>query len=241
MRLGVSRLVAVSQDLANYLDDRKLFNKNTVNIIYNGVDTAKYGKNQFDAIRQQLKLPQNAILIGSVGNVRPAKDYDNLIETAALIHQQHPNIHFVVAGHKKPELMARLEKKVIELELTSVIHFVGFVDDSAAFLGQMDYFLLSSSTEGFSIATIEAMASGLPVIATACGGPQEIINHDQQGILVPIKDSQALATALVSLLHDPQRAEQMVKAATVRVRETFSLQSMLDKYRTLYLNLLKIQ
>jgi glycosyltransferase involved in cell wall biosynthesis len=239
MQIGVNKLVAVSRDLAGFIAQRKLFNENKITTIYNGVNTTKFQKNSDQSVRESLCIDGDAILIGSVGNIRPAKSYSVLIDAADIMVKVHPNIHFIIAGHQKPELMSRLDAQLKALNLTDKVHFVGFQQDSAAFLGQMDMFALSSSSEGFSIATIEAMATGLPVVATRCGGPEEILAHERTGLLVPINDADALAQSLMRLLQDNSLRTILATQGKQHVSSTFSLDTMLKGYGEIYGYLLK--
>lgn len=238
MRLGVKRLIAVSQDLANYIETRGLFNKNDIRVIYNGVDVDKYGPNSLKDIRQQLQLDDEAILIGSVGNVRPAKAYHVLIDAAKNVVAHNPKVHFVIAGHKKPELMAQIDDQINRLGLRSNIHFVGFQQDSAAFLGQVDLFALSSSSEGFSISTIEAMATGLAVVVTRCGGPEEIVTHGQNGFMVSANDAASLANGIIQLLSDSNLKSRLATTGKHHTQFTFSMKKLLASYQDEYLSLL---
>jgi len=239
MKYGVSALIAVSRDLASYIAERKLFNKNHIQVIYNGIDESRYGKNNSKELRELLNIPDDALLVGCLGNVRPAKSYDVLIAAAAtLIHEKKQNIHFIVAGHKKPELMKKLDELMVKHAVVNRVHFIGFHEDTARYLGQLDFFALSSSSEGFSIATIEAMATGLPVVATRCGGPQEILEHNVTGLLVEINDPQALADQLLQLIQHHSDGQRIASAGKAHAISMFSFASMIDAYRKVYVQYL---
>lgn len=238
MQLGVKTLIAVSQDLATYIAARGLFKKDSIAIIYNGVDINKYQKNNRQDIRTELNLPPHVILIGSVGNVRPAKAYSVLIDAAKIVTAQQADVHFVIAGHKKAELMAVLDEQLTRLNLQAKVHFIGFQQDSAAFLGQMNLFALSSSSEGFSIATIEAMATELPVVATRCGGPEEILEHNQTGLLVRVNNPIELAQVLLQLIQDPPLQQRLALHGKQHAANTFSMEHLLQQYRNIYVSLI---
>jgi len=197
LNLGVTKFITVSKSLKDEIKASGLLSERKTTVIYNGVDTALYYKRDSSPIRETLGLGKGEILVGSLGNVRPAKAYDVLIKAAAIAIKEKPELHFIIAGDTKKEpLMSELKELINKENVIDNVHFIGFQDNSADFLGQMDIFLLSSSSEGFSISTIEAMATGLPIIATKCGGPEEIIETKEEGILVepgnPIKLSQIL-------------------------------------------------
>lgn len=234
MRWGVDRLVAVSQQLANYIAERKLFEKDKIEVIHNGVDVERYGRNQSREIRERLGLDEEAFLIGCVGNVRPAKAYHVLIDAAKLLESDFPHVHFVIAGHQKPALMNELEEQLEREGLRSHVHFIGFHPNTAEFLGQMDMFALSSTSEGFSIATIEAMATGLAVVATRCGGPEEILSNKETGLLVKTDSPEALTDAISQLVQDSAFRLKLSEKGRAHATQTFSIRSLMDKYRSLY-------
>ncbi|MES2822430.1 MAG: glycosyltransferase [Pseudomonadota bacterium] len=235
MKFGINTLIAVSKDLASYIAERELFNKNDIKVIYNGIDELRYGKQETKELRVSLGISNEAILIGSLGNVRPAKSYDVLVAAAAnLINEKKQNVHFVIAGHKKMELMNVLENLIAQYGIADRVHFIGFNEDTIHFLGQLDFFALSSSSEGFSIATIEAMATGLPVVVTRCGGPQEILEHGVTGLLVETNNPQELANGLLYMIQHNADAEKIATAGKMHVKNVFSFASMLEAYRHEY-------
>ena len=236
MRLGVNQLIAVSRDLAAYIETRRLFPSDAIDVIYNGVDQSRYLKAKSGDLRKTLGVTDNAILIGSLGNIRPAKSYETLISAVSLL--KNTNLHFVIAGHKKSDLMNRLQVQMEQLAVTKQIHFIGFYDNTPEFLAQLDMFVLSSSSEGFSIATIEAMAAGLPVIATRCGGPEEILQHLTTGYLIPVGAPDQLAAAINHLIEEPELAADLARAGNEHMRDRFSLTAMLQAYRQRYQQLL---
>jgi glycosyltransferase involved in cell wall biosynthesis len=242
MKMGVTRLVAVSRDLASYIAARKLFKQKDIQVIYNGIEESRYGKSNNQSLRARLGITDNAILIGSLGNVRPAKSYDVLIRAASILSKGENSgreLHFIVAGHQKPDLMAKLLDLVQQHGIQDKVHFIGFHDNTAEFLGQLDYFALSSASEGFSIATIEAMATGLPVVVTRCGGPEEIIDHKKTGLLVDVNDPQALARGLTMLIENKQLSDELAGAGRKHVESVFSFSAMLDSYSKVYLDAMK--
>lgn len=236
MRLGVNKLIAVSKDLSSYIEARRLFPRKAIDVIYNGVDESRYSANISRNLKSELGIPKDATLIGSLGNVRPAKSYETLITSVGLL--KNSKLHFVIAGHKKKELMDKLDAQIQSLGVSGQVHFIGFYDNTPEFLAQLDIFVLSSSSEGFSIATIEAMAAGLPVIATRCGGPEEILDHRKTGYLVAKERPDELAAAIKLLLSNELFASALANAGKEHMRNTFSLKKMLYCYQQHYTTLL---
>ncbi len=239
MAIGVSQLVAVSKNLAEYIQTRGLFKHKKIEIIYNGIETERYFRTNTKSLLKKLGIADNALLIGSLGNVRPAKNYNLLIEVAALLRSRmiDRQIHFVIAGHKHPKLIESLYTLAKERKVSEYVHFIGFCDNTPDFLSQLDIFLLCSSSEGFSIATIEAMAAGVPVIATKCGGPEEIVTHDVNGILVEINNPAAIADAIQRLVMSD--SAKLTTEAKRHVVVTFSFETMILRYRDVLGRLLK--
>ena len=233
MNRGVAHFVAVSRNLRDAIDREGLLDPSKCEIIYNGIDLSRYDKSASRDLRNRLQLADDALLIGSLGNIRPAKGYDLLIRAARLVVDKFPHAHFVIAGEPKSSLQHQLDELCQQLDLTGHVHFVGFCADSAAFLAQLDYFLLTSTSEGLSIATIEALATGLPAIVTRCGGPEEIVVSDRDGLLVAV-EADAIAAGVIQLLSDATQASRLALAGRQMVRERFDVATMLDAYVRLY-------
>ncbi len=234
MERGIRRFVAVSDGLARAVAAEGLLNPKKTSVIYNGIDTARYQRPRHRELVARLGLPQDALLVGSLGNVRPAKGYDQLIRSAALLAERYPRLHFVIAGHIKQSVMQPLQALMGELRVADRVHFLGFCDDSADFLAGVDLFLLSSTSEGFSISTIEAMASGLPVLVTRCGGPEEIVRDGETGLMVPPADPANLAEGLAQLLDDPALATRLAAAGRADALARFDIEAMVDQYEAVY-------
>ncbi len=240
MRFGVKQLIAVSRDLRDFINDRKLFPASSVEIIYNGIDEKKYQITDSRRLREELNIADDVLLIGSLGNVRPAKNYSLLLDVASeVIHKRQANVHFLIAGHQKRELMLSLDAKMKELNLTNRVHFLGFQNDTAEYLRQLDIFLLTSSSEGFSIATIEAMASELPVVATRCGGPEEILEHRRNGILAANGNKDDIVDALMEFGDKIEFRHLLALAGKKHAVNTFSVTIMNQSYARVYRRYLK--
>lgn len=238
MALGISNYVVVSQSLMESIDRQKLLDRAKTHVIYNGIDCKRYARDLPQELKAGLNLPDSAILVGSLGNIRPAKAYDVLIQAAAEVIRRHPSVHFVIAGHPKEPLITQLQELVDESGVSGHVHFIGFQQNPGHFLGQLDHFVLSSRSEGFSISTIEAMAAGLPVLATRCGGPEEIISHGENGWLVPPDEPGLLAQALCMFLDDGVLREKIALCGKDHVNNKFSVSTMIDDYKRIYQNVI---
>jgi len=148
----------------------------------------------------------------------------------------HPEVVLVVVG--EGDLRDELEAYTAELGLTDQVVFTGFIDDPRAALAGFDLFALSSLHEGLPTVVIEAMASGVPVVATDVGGTGEIVTDGDDGILVPAGDPDALAGAISELVHDVERRKEMGRRASESVRRRFDIARRVHEMEAAYDELL---
>lgn len=233
INMGSRAIVCVSRRLQEQLSARSPLSSKKLRLIYNGVDPEQFSDIPQHSLRQELGLPDRARLIISVGNVRPAKGYHVLVEVAEKMRLVEPPVHFVVVGHKREDLYQKLLLQIKDGKTESNVHFLGFRSDASDLLLQADIFLLPSTSEGFSISTVEAMMAGIPVIATKSGGPEEIVKDGVTGILVPVEDSDSIVSALQQL-EDKRLGERLAKAAQSDSVQRFSRTSMIQAYEKLY-------
>ena len=210
----------------------------SITLIRNGVDTDYYRPGRAEELRTELGLQPGELLIGAVGNIRKPKAYEVLLKAAAMVLRRSAHCHFAIVGQGDAEQLAPLEELRRSLGITPRCHFLGFRKSTPALYLNFDVFVSSSRSEGLSLAFLEAMAAGLPVVATRSGGPQEVIEPDVSGVLVPIEDPDALAQALVDTLESAERRAALGAAARERVVESFSLEAVLRQYAQLYDELL---
>lgn len=236
---GSDRIVAVSEHLRHELETGVGLSPDKLHVIHNGVDVETFSERDPTPIRDELGLPADAFVVVSIGNIRPAKGYDVLVEASAHLKGVDPEIHFVVAGQPRKDLFDDILSLRERLDVVSRVHFLGFRSDPEGLLASADLFLLPSTSEGFSISTIEAMAAGLGVVATRSGGPQEIVTDGLDGRLVPIRDPAAMAEAIREMAVDPSLRATLGERARATVGERFSLEAMARHYRELYESVLE--
>jgi glycosyltransferase involved in cell wall biosynthesis len=222
-REGVLRHIGLSED--------------KIITIYNGVDLKRYG-HPVDriAVRTQLGLGVDDQLVATVGTLRIEKGHKFLIDAVAMILPQHPDLHFLFIGDG--ELEADLQAQVQSLNLSDHIHFLGNRSDVAALLAASDFFVSSSISEGLSMALLEAMAAGKPIVVTAVSGTKSVMVPNETGLVVPPGDAPKLAKAILELVSDPARAQAMGIAARQRVAQEFSAQKQAEDHLALYRRLL---
>jgi glycosyltransferase involved in cell wall biosynthesis len=176
--------------------------------------------------RITLGLPQDALVIGSVGNFTPKKDHKTLLEATAQVSRSRHDVHLALVG--TGPLEHTLQDETRSLGLGDRVVFAGSRKDVPELLPAFDVFALSSRIEGLPISLLEAMAIGLPSIATSVGGVPEVVTNGDEGLLVPAGDPSAFADALNSLLSDPQRRKAAGARATKTARRFDIAQAVRD-------------
>ncbi len=237
---GVSRFVTVSDDLAAAISSAGLLRRERCEVIYNGVDLDVYarGGQPENDLKRRLGLEQNVRLAGCVGNLRSAKAYDVLVAALAEVADKVPDFHIAIAGQGSASAVAALTQLADRAGVAERLHITGFCDDVPGFLRALDLFLLPSRSEGFSIATVEALAAGLPVIATRCGGPEEILEDGSSGWLVATEDAGALAQKMTAVLNGQDLYAGLSREAIAAAAARYNIDTMVARYESLYLSLL---
>jgi len=236
VRHGSRKIVCVSENLRAEIAQRLRLSDASCAVIPNGVDLEAFQPGRDHSIRAALGLSEDTLLVGAIGNVRAPKAYDVLLRAARMLLSQSPRFHFVIAGEISGKLGEQLLDLRRQLGIEAQTTFLGLRADVATVLKNLDIFALSSRTEGFSIACIEAMACGIPVVATRSGGPQHILDPDT-GILVAPNSPEELAAGIAQLAQDAELRRRFAAAGPKRVRERFSLRRMLTAYESLFAEL----
>jgi glycosyltransferase involved in cell wall biosynthesis len=207
-----------------------------VTTIQNGVDLDRFSRASRSEARAALGVPDDTLVVGTVGRLDPVKDQSGLIRAFAGALPFHPGALLMIAGDGP--CRAELAGVVRSLGLEQRVRLLGERKDVPNVLAGLDVFVLPSIAEGMSNTVLEAMASGLPVIATQVGGNPEMVEDGVSGLLVPARDPGALTAALRSYLSDPHLRSLHGKASRERVFRDFSLARMNGAYDHLYRHLL---
>lgn len=233
IRRGATATVMVSAALRDALQPVLRIPAGRIEVIHNGIEALSQAAEP--PVESRTRTPNEPFRLVAVGNIRPAKDYPMLLRALAVLRDRGVDVHLDVLGQPDGHgLYEQLLALVTELGVAQCVTFHGFVSDPAPWLSRAQAFVLASSQEGFSLATIEAMLAGVPVVATRSGGPQEIIDHDVSGLLVPPQDPEALANAIARLAGDASLAQALAQAAWHSARRRFSVRAMVDRYEALY-------
>jgi glycosyltransferase involved in cell wall biosynthesis len=232
----VKAFIAPSRAVQTAVHEREGVATERIRVIYNGLDPARFSERGDRAeMRRDLGVPNDAAAIVMVGNLRPVKDHTTLIKAMGPVAAAHPNSHLVLVGEGTE--MDRLSGLADSMGIRDHVTFAGARKDVARILAAMDVFVLSTHSEGMSNAIIEAMAAGLPVVATDVGGNAECVLEGVTGYIVPHENVEALAHRLGGLLADSVSAKAMGAAGRDRVAEEFDVQAMVRRTADLYRNL----
>ena len=180
----------------------------------------------------ELGLPTGSRIIGTVGRLQPVKDHALLLRAFAKVGVQVPEAALVIVGDGP--LRAALEAQAEQAGLSDALRFMGDRHDVPRLLTGMEVFALTSTSEGYSVALLEACASSLPIVATDVGGNREIVRHGINGRLVPSGDTAAIATALIALLRGGEQAAAMGRAGYAWAQAEASFRTMAERYHGLY-------
>lgn len=237
-RPWVSHYIALSADLAAYLRDKVHVPDRRLSQIYNGVDTERF--HPASGARPQPEgcpfRPDVHWLVGTVGRMQTVKDQPTLARAFVRALQQAPTLRerlrlVMVGGGPLRETVQAI---VDEAGVANLCWLPGERADVADVMRAMSCFVLPSLAEGISNTILEAMATGLPVLATRVGGNAELVSHGRTGLLVPPADAEAMAQALLKLAQDPAAAAAMGRAGRADVEGQFSLQAMVANYQAVY-------
>lgn len=224
------RVVCVGQDALEVTLKRDRVPRAKARLIYNGADLDRFGRDtRLGAeVRAELGIGLESPVVMSVGRLSPEKDQVGMVRAMA----QVPDTWLVLVG--EGEERGAIEAEAEALGISNRVILTGVRRDVARLLCAADVFALSSLSEGVSIAALEAMAAGLPMVATNVGGNPEIVRPGVTGLLVEPGEPRELATALGELLADPERARSMGRAGRALAEERFSLRAMVGAYCDLY-------
>ena len=233
------RTIAISEPVRRHLLTQFRVPAERVRLVWNGIDTERFAQppaaDVVARFRSEQGIAPGAPVIGGVGRLASGrvKGFDLLLEAAVRVKEQFPNLRVIIAGEGPRRQF--LEEKIDQFGLRSCARLIGAVDDVRIPLAAMDVFVFPARwPEGFGLTLVEAMAAARPVVATQVGAVPSIVEDRRSGLLVPVERPDALAAAIVRLLGDRPGAERLGQQARQRVREAFSLDSMVDGIEAIY-------
>jgi glycosyltransferase involved in cell wall biosynthesis len=240
MRNTFDRVLAVSDQVRSFcmaedgIEDRRLLT------VHNGINLDQIDSAIADSavLHPAFAHKQGPVII-TVANVRRIKGLETLVQAAAIVCKEFPGARFLVAGLTlEPDYLEEVKRSAAALGLQDNLQFLGHSKAVVSLLKRSDVFYLPSFSEGFSNALLEAMACGLPCVATDVGGNKEAVQDGVSGFIVPPGDAKNAAQRVLALLRDPKRAKIMGRAGRTRIETYFTVQTMVDRLSCIYRDVL---
>lgn len=232
----IGRFICVSRDLEQWLVGVVGIPRHKVRQLYNGVDHERFDRSAERPADWPADWPAGALIVGTVGRLAAVKDQQSVIRALVRIFSLRPDLRGVlrcIVVGEGPERQS-LEESLRRAGLADCVWLAGDRDDVPALLAAFDVFVLPSLGEGISNTVLEAMAAGRPVVATRVGGNPELIRDGESGRLVPVGDSEALATVILELIDDPRERRAIGEAGCRDVRERFDWTRTVSGYLAVY-------
>ena len=229
IRLGSKNVVAVTDQIRTMLIRIPVMDSKKIFVIANGVDT-----NIFKSVSQFEIAPlHQPIKIGCLGNVRKAKNYPLAIKVLERLVAKGVDVELFIAGDDKNELADECRALALKWGVSNRLHFVGFINDAAEYLNSLDIYLLTSSSEGHPLALTQAMACGIPVVATRCG-IEHVVIDGKTALLAENEDADSVVEKLFTVISSDELRKKMFELAPASVKESWSLSSTLMNYLKMY-------
>jgi glycosyltransferase involved in cell wall biosynthesis len=233
--------IALTPEECNDYLSLRVAQPNNTSVIHSGVDLQRFSKGakQRTEKRKELGFSPHSLVVGYVGWLIPIKGVTYLVNAMAKIVEQHPKSLLVLVGKgdDKGEEEIKLKEQVERAGLADKVRFLGWRPDVDEIMGCFDIFVLPSLNEGMGRVLVEAMAAGLPIVASRVGGIPDLVKHGENGLLVPPANASALEQAISDLLSDKARMKSMGETGK-RMCRPYSLEAMVEQIDNLYSRLL---
>jgi glycosyltransferase involved in cell wall biosynthesis len=234
--------IALTPEECNDYVNLGVAKSNNLSVIHSGVDLNRFKLNAAETNhkRKELSIPPDSLVVGYVGWLIPIKGVTYLVDAMAEVIQRHPNSLLVLVGKgdEKAEEEIKLKEQVENLGLVDNVRFLGWRPDVNEIMGFFNIFVLPSLNEGMGRVLVEAMAAGLPIVASRVGGIPDLVKDGENGLLVPPANASALAKAISDLLTDKKKQKRMAEAGKKMCRP-YSAEAMVEQIDHLYRELLK--
>jgi len=230
--------VGVSQTVTNTLNRRPLAKvlKHKGVYVSSAIDLNRFINKSIhiEDIKSDLNIPENSLVIGTVGRLSEQKGYTYLIDAAPIVLREIPNAHFLIIGNG--ELLSELQNQAKDLGISNNFTFTGGRTDIENLFHSMDLFVSSSLWEGLPAVIMESMAAGVPVVATNINGTRDLIENGRTGWLVPPSNPNALGQTMINAVHSTTKKFAVIKNAKYFVKQ-YSMKFITKQYQDLYLSL----
>lgn len=238
----VDHMTIVSEAAADRFVRERIVPRPLLSVITNGVDTDQFRNvpaGTRESLRRSIGIEREFVWL-AVGRFEIAKDYPNMLRGFARVREQHPQAVLLLVG--RGSLQQETEALVAELGLADGVRFLGVRSDVPEVMTAADGYLMSSAWEGMPMVLLEAAAAGLPIVATAVGGNEEVVLNEESGFLLPPGDSDALAAAMLRLMALPEAHRRSMGArGRERVRTHYGLSRVAQRWEDLYREVLALK
>jgi L-malate glycosyltransferase len=233
---GIKKIICVS-DAVNQILSASLQHPEKCITIHDGIDLNRFANTRnSNILHREFNLPANIRIIANVAALAPHKDYFTFLNTIKKLKGKLP-VKFFIIGEGK--LREKIIQKIQELDLKNDVIITGFRNDLEAIFPEIDLLLFTSETEGFGSTILDAFACGIPVAATLAGGIPEIVKHNVNGLLAPVKDTDELVKNVLSIMEDDNLRQKLIQQAREDVKK-FSKESMAAKTLEVYREVLRV-
>lgn len=233
LKLGSSAIISVSDKLQNFIIEIGVLKSENIQTIYNGIDISAYRKIDGAAFRERHNLAPDTFIIGSLGNIRSAKNYPLAIKTIEIIKELDIDVHYFIAGEGNDKKIHSLQSLIDLASLTEQVTLLGFTDNTQEFLSSLDLFLMTSSSEGHPLAITQAMINGLPIVTTP-SGVEEIVSHQHEALIAKQHSEKDLANLIEEIYNNPELAKKLALNAGKLAVKKYSQENMINSYFSLY-------
>jgi len=229
---NVNAIIAISEGVKKVLVEGGV-DPRCIVVIPSGVDFSPYDKaSSSDYLRRELSFAPDDYLVGIVAHLTDHKGHEYLIRATKILKEHSPKIKVIIVG--KGPLRMDLNRQARESRVEDIVFFLGFREDIPQILSSLDLFVLSSYLEGLGSSILDAMACRLPVVATKVGGIPEVVIHGETGILVPPRNPQAIARAILKLYNNRNLASRLGQRGYQVVHQKYSSEAMAERIVRLY-------
>jgi glycosyltransferase involved in cell wall biosynthesis len=224
-------VIAISESVKEHLVRDFKVKEKDIKIIYSGIDVSKFRGQK----KKDLGLG-DSLVIGIIARLSEEKGHLYLVEAMKSVLAKFPSAKLLIVGEGRME--KRIKEKIEELKIKENVIFLASVSDTSEMLAALDIFVMPSLKEGLGLSLMEAMASGLAVVASDVGGIKSLIKDGENGLLVRPADAAELCHGLLELLSNPQKREFLGRNARIYIEQNYSLESMVSQTENLYLECL---
>ncbi len=234
-----THVIAVSESTRAFVERHEGVPRERTSTIHNGIDCVAFQPQpaQRAAARERWQLPADAFVVAGIGRLTFQKNFALFLDVAAAVLREHPHAFFVLVGTGEDE--AALREQAGRLGIADRVRFLGYVGEMAALYPALDALLLTSRYEGLPITILEAMAAGVPIVASQLDGIAEVLADGCDAALVPADDAAQFAARVGELITQPGMAKSRVDSALAKVRASYSAERMTREVEAIYLRYLE--